>query len=202
MRGLFLYSFVLVGSLASLPAAKADTFTTYVFSSVNPWFPYGMDAPGDVVLDNTPSNPVTYEIWNAGVLLSTTSTLPAGFVADDGAACALPSVPDAFGPAVCNGSREVYAINNGTPDNLVYEIYPGSPPDGQLAASGVPYNGGPVYLNSVGDIFYVDGRDEVYREVIDTPATPEPGSFVLLGTGLAGMTAALRRRRRGGIGDC
>src|SRR5580704_473907 len=124
MRGLFLYSFVLVGSLASLPAAKADTFTTYVFSSVNPWFPYGMDAPGDVVLDNTPSNPVTYEIWNAGVLLSTTSTLPAGFVADDGAACALPSVPDAFGPAVCNGSREVYAINNGTPDNLVYEIYP------------------------------------------------------------------------------
>lgn len=194
MKGPVLYSILLAGTLAALPEAKADTFTTYSFSSVNPWFPYGIDAAGDVVLWNFELN--FYQEWNAGVLLATTATVPAGFVADNGSSCALPPVADAIGPAVCNGSREVYALNLGTPNEPVYEIFPGSPANGQLAASGVPYNGGPVYLNSAGDIFYVDGLHEVYREVIDTPGVPEPGSLVLLATGMAAAMTTLRRRAR------
>lgn len=190
MRALLWSSFFAVASLVS-PAAQADTFTAYSYGNGNNSTPIAIDDMGNVLIQS--GNGVPYSVWNAGVQLYSTSTYPTTFAADNGTSCGGPFGVVTFGTVVCNDAFQVYS----TDGRNVFEIYPGSPLLGteiQGELSGT-YDG-PVLLNAVGDIAFVDGRDEVQREIIRTATAvgPEPTSLGLFGTGLLSFFGLYRRR--------
>ncbi len=169
---------------------------------------YGIDTAGDVVTYSGSgcgvSTPICYITYVDGVASSEASSAP-DLVYDDGTPCSSNPAGLHVSHSVCNngliGLGSFYNPN-GDPNG----VYLGSVSDLQFIHTGTADQ---VFLNSVGDFAWTDGQDDELYEAIANPApvhptffredfvettTPEPASFLLVGTGLLYFTAALRRK--------
>jgi hypothetical protein len=187
---------VVAVAFASAPRqAFADTYTIYDLGDANARGIYGIDTTGDVVIFQETCGKFgssCYLTYDNGVAVSESSTAP-DLVYDDGTPCS--STPAGFNASkkTCNhglvGLGSLYNPN-GDPNG----VYIGSGDDLQLLHGG---SADQVFLNSIGDFAWTDGASEEIFEAVDTSkstATPEPGTLLLVGTGLLWFTAALRRK--------
>jgi hypothetical protein len=180
-------------ALVSATRARADTYSVISLSSDQGYIFGGMNDLGTVVIENNLNClPATcYYTFLNGVSTGHTTIAPT-ITLDDGTPCT-PTVPagGSVGSGVCNNGRDAFtgtlASSQVNPD-----IYTGLT-DTVLAANS---GGGPIYMNSLGDIVFDDIYSEDWYEAIDltTAPAPEPGSFFLLATGALGLAFALRRR--------
>jgi PEP-CTERM motif-containing protein len=173
--------------------ALADSYTILDLGDANGRGLYGMDTAGAVVIfgNGCGSMGPCYTTFINGVADGHSMTAP-DMVYDDGTPCS--STPAGFNAAkkVCNSGY----IGLGTvynPNGSANGAYVGFGDDFQFLHAG---SADQVFLNSVGDFAWTDGGGEEIYEAIDTTVStvPEPGSLVLIGTGLLMFTAAIRRR--------
>jgi hypothetical protein len=175
--------------------AFADTYTIYDLGDANARGIFGMDTTGDVVIFQDSCGafgPSCYLTYTNGLVTSDSSTAP-DLVYDNGTPCA--STPAGFNASKKTCNHGLIGLGslfnpNGDPNG----VYTGSGDDLQLLHSG---SADQVFLNSSGDFAWTDGRDEEIFEAIDTSksmVTPEPGTLLLVGTGLLWFTAAVRRK--------
>jgi PEP-CTERM motif len=186
--------------------ALADSYTIFNLGNDNGRGIYGIDATGDVVTwGNTGcgTSAVCYTTYVDGVATSDASTAPS-FAYDNGTACS--SSPAGFNApkSVCNngwiGLESVYS-----PNGDANGVYLGSESDPDFLSGGSADH---VYLNAVGDFAWVNGMDDqMYVAILNsapalglfvqpevaTATTPEPGTLLLVATGLVGITLGVRR---------
>lgn len=136
-----------------------------------------------------------YETWVNGIMVNESPTAP-NLVFDNGSPCT-PTTSFATStvyPGICNNGHEVYeATPVGQPGVFGPQNFDG--PDITDTFSNVPPFIDEVDLNSSGDFAYdaslpAHTSGELF-EAIDLSTAPEPGSIVLLGTGLLAL-ATLR----------
>ncbi len=176
-------------------SASADTYTIYDLGDSNARGIYGISNTGDVVIFQQSCGvfgPSCYVTYSNGEAIGNSSTAPI-LAYDDGTSCG--STPAGFNAAkkTCNngmvGMSSLYNPN-GDPNG----VYLGSGDTLQLLHGG---SADQVFLNASGDFAWTDGNNEEIFEAVDTSksmATPEPGTWLLVGTGLLLFTSALRRK--------
>jgi PEP-CTERM motif len=204
--------FVAILSLNSARPALADSYTIVDLGDANGHGIYGIDTSGDVVIWGSSGCgagiATCYVTYTNGVATSDGATAPS-LAYNDGTSCG--AAPAGFNVArsVCNDGWEGMGAlynPNGDPNG----VYFGSGSDLAFIHTG---SADQLFLNSTGDFAWTDGRDDEMYELIQTVApqttrfaafhqefapatTPEPASYLLLGTGLAFATAAIRRKAR------
>lgn len=182
--------------LLSLPARmRADSLRIVDLGSDQGRFAYGLDDAGTVVIDNSLYCPTTcYRTYMSGSYTGT-SVMPPDLVFDNGSACPLTITGYVVQAAVCNNGAVLWTGYKKGHQNMV-GVYSGlDPATGQVAVGGE----GTLLLNSNGDLVWDDHfTEQIYEALVPTP---EPGSVVLLATGLLASAAeGMRRRRHIGVG--
>ncbi|WP_433963846.1 PEP-CTERM sorting domain-containing protein [Tunturiibacter gelidiferens] len=175
--------------------ARADTYQVFQLNSDRP-IPYGIDDSGDVVLEdftvNCGGHNPCFDTYVSGQLVDVSSTAPL-LAYDNGTPCSIPGA--VVGPGVtprCNNGRELFTapeisgpgrLLTGTPTDLV-QI---SDEEGIFGL-----------INSLGDVVAVNGAQGYTYEYLDVTSrvgvTPEPSTLALLGSGMFGIAAMMRRK--------
>ena len=190
----------------------ADSYTIVDLGNANGHGIYGIDTAGDVVVWGTSgcgmSASYCYVTYSNGVATNDGSIAPT-LAYDNGAACG--SAPAGFNAAKtkCNGEwmgLGSFYNPNGDPNG----VYFGSGSSLDFIHSG---SADQVFLNSLGDFAWTDGRDDEMYELVQTSGpvlnesdaavqedfdpvtTPEPRSLLLVATGLIWVAVMLRRSK-------
>jgi PEP-CTERM motif-containing protein len=100
---------------------------------------------------------------------------------------------------ICNNGHTLIEGQYNQPDgSVVFGLWSGSSPDpvNDLILNGF-FQGGQMTPN--GNAFVVETRFDSFWVLVDLDTTPvpEPSTFVLLGTGILGLTGAARRKFSG-----
>lgn len=182
---------IAVAAFAVPAIAYADTYQIYDLGDANGFAVYGINTSGTVVISDNLAGP-TYYTWSNGAIVNTSLTVPV-LAYDNGTPCSpvlspgITVIPST--KASCNNGREVFGgeylgTNRG--------IYTGPDPTDFLQNGTVDG----LVLNSSGDFAWTDGLHEENFEAINlsTAMTPEPNSFILLGTGMFAALGTMRRR--------
>ncbi len=192
----------------------ADSYTVVDLGNANGHGIYGIDTAGDVVVWGTSGCGISasscYVTYSNGVATDNGSIAPT-LAYDNGASCG--STPGGFNAArtACNGQW----IGLGSVFN------PNGDPNGVYFGSGSSLDfihrgsADQLFLNSLGDFAWTDGRDEEIFELIQTAGpvlndgavhdtstedfdpvtTPEPKSLLLVATGFIWVAVMLRRSK-------
>jgi hypothetical protein len=202
----------IVAVLFTTPAtAHADTYQIFDLGNADRTDIIGITTSGTVVLlFNVPVGaPLCqvshicqeYETWVNGVMVNDSPTAP-NFVYDNGTPC----VPDESSPlvdfssSVCNNGHEVYTTGPTTAAPYTYATFTG--PDVTDLFALFPIAVEDVNLNSSGDFVYnrshpTGGSGELLEAIdLTTDQVPEPGSILLLGTGILTALSFPRRQQQ------
>ena len=198
--------FLSVITLFQVPAV-ADTYQTLLLGSDAEVFLYGID-DSKVVLVNPPGfycslTAITpcYITFVNGVdvsrslippILSSTMNGPMG------PGCAPLPANAVVSSYLCVNGYEAYAAEFPVPGQIhgITGIFNGPDPAADRVEGGIPEPGQEfIAENSFGDIVFDDSQNEYIIEEVDLTSRgiPEPGSMILVGTGIA---AAISMRRR------
>ena len=181
MKKLTLTLFALAAALAITPAALADTLFPYTFVGS------GLDTA--LTFSGTANGDGSYTIANvAGTIFTAGSDITSPVIINEA---------PVFDP---NGTAS-NTINYGS-IGIDYDnqLFPSQTP--ALDFSGVLFDVSGLYINiyGVGSAYeWLDTGNYTNPSNSEQPVgvTPEPGSLLLLGTGLAGLAVMLRRKMRG-----
>jgi hypothetical protein len=184
-------------------AALADSYLVTVVSHSQHENFFGIDTNGDFVLNLSADsvNPCginmtpCFETFYVGQPIPIVSTSAPALAYDDGTPCS-PILFPGFSPqggnhGICNNG---HAIVGGSDAQHPIGVWDGPDPIANLLLIG-SFDGGS--MNAKGDAVFIDGFNDTLVSAFDlTTATPEPSSFILLGTGCLSMLGAFRRFTR------
>ena len=175
--------------------AHADTFSIRDLGTDNTGHGAvdGIDDAGDVAIASPCSGPsMCYTVYvAAGGSYVTQGLPPLNF--DDGSSCT-PIAGAYLGK--CNNGYEAYSLLPYNSYGVTAGLFDGPDPYTDVVSNALGYGLVDILVNANGDIAFTSGRFEENYVAYDlTPhATPEPSTFLLLGTGMLGLAGAARRK--------
>ena len=187
-------------SLAACRPACADTYKLYeAASSSGSIATLGMRTDGTILMSTSYLDYQWESFSPADGVLQQYSVKPA-FQFDNGSACSSAKMSGftSVSAMLCNNGHVAMIASTGTIRQGVF--------DGGNALTDLIYNGisGGLFLNSSGDIAFIgygvtpfgsgDGNIVAYDSTTHAAVTPEPSTFLMVGTALVGFGVSVRRR--------